>query len=157
MEHILSVNRIFFSFIFLTFGMLIGYFFGAGESIWYKELIKPVFNPPGYVFGPVWSALYLMMGYSFGYLLDKQKKSKLVCLCVSQFILNLSWTPVFFTFHQIDAALIILFILSVLLIYIEYYSLKVKDYVVFVMYAPYLLWVIFALLLNYNIWVLNDI
>ena len=77
---------------------------------WYVTLQKPSFNPPNWLFGPVWTALYIMMGVAF-YLVWRNPPSagrkKALSAFLVQFALNCAWTPVFFAMHQLGAALVV--------------------------------------------------
>ena len=88
----------------LALGSLSGLSTAGGDDSWYQGLIKPPGTPPGWVFGPVWSTLYLMMGVAAGRLVHQRAKSA-VWVFGMQMVLNLLWTPVFFGMHQIAAAL----------------------------------------------------
>jgi len=68
-------NPLYFGIMCLLLGMVSGYVSGSGDE-WYQNLQKPSFNPPSYVFAPVWSILYIMMGVALGYLYDNKKKKK---------------------------------------------------------------------------------
>jgi translocator protein len=124
---------------------------------WYASLIKPSWNPPNFLFGPVWTILYILMGVSF-YLVISQKKNKMVRLAIQpyyvQLILNTLWSIVFFGFKDLYLALIniaFLWIFIVLTI-LDFY--KVKKLAAYLM-IPYLLWVSFAAFLNLTVYLLN--
>lgn len=124
---------------------------------WYAGLQKPSFNPPNWVFGPVWSILYLMMGISC-YLVWKQSRSVVrnvaLTLFVIQFLLNFCWSILFFNQHLIDAALleIVLMWLFILLTIVWFARLSKPAAWLLV---PYLCWVSFATVLTAAIWKLN--
>jgi benzodiazapine receptor len=127
-------------------------------STWYATLTKPSFNPPGWIFGPVWTLLYLLIGISF-YLIWTSKakselKTKAYIIFAIQIILNGIWSPIFFGMHQILLALIIiiLMLVSITLNFIAFHRISEKaSYLL----LPYWLWVCFATLLNYSIFLLN--
>lgn len=131
---------------------LIGTFF-MGDMAWYELLNKPSFNPPDWVFAPVWTLLYLLIGISF-YLASKKSSLKTKIFFITQLGLNAIWTILFFGLHSpmlafIDIILLWLFILLTL---IEFYKIsKAAGYIL----IPYLLWVSFALALNFSIVLLN--
>ena len=124
---------------------------GGGE--WYQDLQKPPGNPPAWLFGPVWTVLYLLMGVAAGRLIHR-RASGAVTLFVIQFLLNLAWTPVFFGAHAIGWALVIIFgIWGFLAFTIR--SADKADHLSAVLLLPYLLWIMFATYLNAAIGWLN--
>jgi tryptophan-rich sensory protein len=132
----------------------------TGNSIWYNELAKPFFNPPSWIFGPVWTILYLIIGIIF-YLIYKEskisKKEKriLIKLFIFQMILNGIWTPIFFGFENLFAALFVIISLDVTLIYMFLRFRKLKFYFLSYLWILYILWVSFASILNLSILLLN--
>ncbi|PBQ30998.1 TspO protein [Sphingobacteriaceae bacterium] len=141
----------------LSIGALSGVATASGVRSWYLTLEKPFFNPPDYLFAPVWTVLYLLMGISF-YLVLQSKfsryKRRAIQIFVLQLILNFLWSFLFFKFHLITAALIdiVLMWLSILLMIFTFYEVDKKAGL---LQVPYLLWVTFATLLNASIWMLN--
>jgi len=136
----------------LILGYVSGFAVKISDFSWYNSLHKPVFNPPRWVFAPVWTILYIMIGLSAVSIL-RSKNLYIKLLFIMQFICNLLWTPLFFYYHKIDYALyniICLFVLLTLLLYRLY-----KDSPIFYLLLPYYLWVAFATILNYNIYVMN--
>ncbi|MCT4617049.1 MAG: tryptophan-rich sensory protein [Candidatus Gracilibacteria bacterium] len=124
---------------------------------WYTNLEKPFFNPPNWIFGPVWTILYIMIGISF-YLIWKKgfgkQKNKLILVYSIQLLLNFLWSFSFFYFKSPTLGLIniiILLIFIILNIIYFYKSNKIAGYLLF----PYLIWVIFATILNFYIFILN--
>jgi translocator protein len=124
---------------------------------WYAALDKPWFSPPNWVFGPVWSLLYLMMGIAL-YLVWRtpSKQSKRVAFVVfgAQLALNALWSLVFFGLHQPWAAAIIIVCLFVMI------ALTIREFLKFSKVAvwlllPYIAWVSFAAALNVAIALLN--
>lgn len=134
----------------------------SGEiETWYTTLNKPSFNPPNWLFGPAWTTLYTLMGISFGLLWNKASKMgiKLFKLSASrlflvQFILNLAWSTIFFTWHQIALALVEIIILWVLILLtiIHFYRFHKLAGILLI---PYILWVSFATVLTGSIFYLN--
>lgn len=126
---------------------------------WYQKLKKPRLNPPNWIFGPVWTVLYLMIGYS-GYLIwNKDKEFSLEnknawLIYLTQLILNYSWTPVFFGLKKLFFALVIIsgLVISIILNFIHFYYIEPVSGLLLL---PYLAWVTFATYLNYSIWILN--
>ena len=107
-------------FVCLGLGFLSGYVSGSGLSDYYLALNKPSFMPPGWLFGPVWTILYIMMGVAFGIVWDKHSDAKSTVGAMkifgAQFIFNLLWTPLFFLMQQEIAALVVIVTLIVLII-----------------------------------------
>lgn len=139
----------------LGLGWLSGYIAQAGNSIWYDDLSKPSFNPPNWIFGPVWTVLYIMMGIVLGKLWRHRLENKLILLIFFvQLAFNLLWSILFFYFQRIDLALydLCLLWLSLMLFMV----LARKKCLVFLLFLPYTIWVSFALLLNFSIYYLNS-
>lgn len=125
---------------------------------WYATLEKPFFSPPNWLFGPVWTLLYLLMSIAV-YLVWKKKGQKklvrkaLILFCV-QLFLNAIWTPLFFGLHSpllglIDIIVLLLFIVLTMIAFSK--VSKLATYIL----IPYLLWVSFATLLNASLLLLN--
>lgn len=118
----------------------------GGGSEWYRALEKPPGTPPPWVFAPVWTVLYILMGVACGRLIHLRAMGT-VKLFVIQFLLNVAWTPVFFGAHQMGWALVILFLLWAFLA-MTIWSAEKRDGVSAVLLLPYLLWVMYATYLN---------
>jgi len=139
----------------------IGAIFMADDSIsnWYAELQKPNITPPDWVFGPVWTILYLLMGISVFIVwntgLDKPKVKRALVLFLIQLSLNAAWTPLFFGLHLILAALIeiVLLWLAILATFLVFKRTSVRAGMLLM---PYLIWVGYAVILNGSIWYLNQ-
>ena len=125
----------------------------GGADTWYRALEKPPGTPPPWVFGPVWSVLYLMMGVAAGRLIYRRKMRAAGVFAV-QFALNLAWTPVFFGMHQVAAALAVIVALWVLLLATIVLAWKADRISAFLL-MPYLAWVSYATYLNGGIFLLN--
>lgn len=141
----------------LGIGALSGIATSSGVKTWYIDIIKPVFNPPNYVFAPVWTVLYFLMGVSFYLILQGPKsveKSKAIRLFLMQLTLNFAWSFLFFKFHLIGIAFIeiILIWLAVLAMILQFYKV---NRLAAKLQVPYLLWLSFATVLNASIWWLN--
>ena len=124
---------------------------------WYAALIKPPLNPPNWVFGPVWSTLYLLMGIALALIMldpSKQPKKKAYFWFGLQLILNATWSLVFFGLHSLwlGVAIIIALIASILMTIYEFYQIKKMSGWLLV---PYLAWVCFATYLTIGIALLN--
>lgn len=127
---------------------------------WYATLVKPSFNPPGWIFGPVWTTLYALMGISLYRIWKKGTKKKQVQYALMlfgiQLVLNALWSLIFFGAHNLVGALVEIVVLLGFIIatIAEFRKLdKLATYLL----TPYLLWVTFATFLTYSIWRLNFI
>ena len=115
---------------------------------WYSQLIKPSFNPPDWIFAPVWTTLYLMMTVAIWFFWhSKNRNMNTVYIYFIHLIFNTTWSIIFFVFHNIFLALIILIILIVLII-ILIVRFKRVNLLSYYLMIPYLLWCCFALILN---------
>ena len=122
---------------------------------WYSLLSKPTFNPPSWIFAPVWTTLYLMMTIAvWNFWHSKNRDMNTVYIYFIHLIFNTTWSIVFFVFHKLILALIVLFILISLIIVLLFRFRRV-NMVSFYMMIPYLLWCCFALILNLNLIILN--
>ena len=134
-------------FLLLTLGggMLIGSL--TGPDAWFAGLARPSFNPPGWVFGPVWSILYVLIAVAGSRTWLRDRKGQAMKLWWAQLVLNFLWSPVFFGAHRIDAALaIIVLLLAAIIAFI--FAVRKQDKVAAWLFAPYAAWVSFALALN---------
>jgi len=123
---------------------------------WYASLNRPFFSPPNWLFGPVWTALYLMMGLSL-YLVWSKKGitfQKPQTVFYLQLVLNALWSIVFFGLTSPGGALFIIVLLWLLILYCILEFRKI-NLVASWLLVPYILWVSFASLLNFSIWYLN--
>lgn len=140
----------------LFFGLLSG--FSTIDAVgYYQDLVKPFFAPPSWLFGPVWTILYILMGISLFYIIThhniKQKKIMLA-LFMAQFFCNLLWTTLFFTFHLMVLSVIDMIALWILLAILWIYSIK-HCFINAILFIPYFLWISFAMALNIAVWQLN--
>jgi translocator protein len=141
----------------LSLGAIAGMFTSQSVPEWYATLNKPSFNPPNWIFGPVWKTLYILMGISF-FLVWKQEASKdrnrAILIFLLQLLLNFAWSFIFFYFNMIGLALveIILLWISIVMMLIVFY--KIKPIALYIN-IPYLLWVTFATVLNASYCFLN--
>lgn len=130
----------------------------SGNSPWYQSLEQPAFAPPSWVFGPVWTALYLMMGIAAFLVwrqgLERGAVRRALGLFVAQLLLNAAWTPVFFGAHRLGLALGVLLALWVLIV-LTLRSFAPLSRVAAWLLTPYLAWVSFAGVLNAAYWWLN--
>lgn len=141
----------------LLVGGVGGFATATNIADWYVGLNKPTFNPPNYLFGPIWTTLYILMGISF-YLILQTPETHLRKIAIRAFIiqlfLNFWWSFIFFKFHLIGVAfieIIMMWISIAALIYVFQKINKTSAY----LQIPYLLWVSFASVLNGAIWYLN--
>lgn len=143
--------------------LAIGYFSGmvtrSAITTWYPTLIKPIFNPPNWIFAPVWSMLYVMMGVAAGLVWDriesqKELVKKAVIIFAIQLALNALWSFLFFGLKNPMLAGIEIIILW-LMIYETYIQFSKINKIAGYLFIPYLLWVSFAMILNGSIWWLN--
>ena len=122
---------------------------------WYSLLIKPSFNPPDWIFAPVWTTLYFMMTTAIWiFWHSKGKNMDTVYIYFIHLIINTTWSVVFFVFHEIFFALIILIIL-IFLIIILILRFRVVNMISYYLMIPYLLWSCYALILNFSLLILN--
>lgn len=141
----------------LVVGFTSGFFTASGVNEWYTTLNRPSFNPPNWLFGPVWTTLYILMGISL-YLIWKQpassERNAALLIFAVQLVLNFFWSIIFFYWHQIGFALIeivLLWAFIVLMIYRFYHINSTAA----LLNIPYLLWVSFATVLTAAYWNLN--
>ena len=132
-------------------------FTASSVKDWYLTLEKPALNPPAWVFGPVWTTLFLLMGYAL-YLIwtDESGKRKILAYLVFgiQMILNVIWSIIFFDLHSPGGALFEMIFLWLAILATIIAFAKISRPAAWLL-APYILWVSFAGYLNYSIWILN--
>lgn len=123
---------------------------------WYAGLEKPSFNPPDWVFGPAWTILYVLMAYAFFRVLQSNApgRSTAIWLFLLQIILNGFWSWAFFAGHSPLAGLIVIVALLILIVATAIAFWKV-DRLAGVLFLPYIAWVGFATVLNWEIFRLN--
>ena len=122
---------------------------------WYSQLIKSKFNPPEWIFAPVWTTLYLMMTLAIWFFWHtKNRDINTVYIYLIHIVFNTTWSIVFFGLHQILLALAVLMIL-IFLIVILIIRFKRVNSVSYYLMIPYLLWCCYALFLNINLLILN--
>jgi len=141
----------------LGIGGIAGMFTSEAIPGWYASLNQPSFNPPNWVFGPVWTTLYTILGISF-FLIWKLPASKernlAILVFLVQLLLNFCWSFFFFYFKMIGLALIDILALwtMIVVMLVRFYKLKpIASYI----NIPYLLWVSFATALNMAYFFLN--
>jgi len=121
---------------------------------WYSEIILPNFNPPSWVFAPVWTSLYILMSIAIWKIWISSFDVKILKLYFLHIFFNGTWSIVFFGFHQIGLALInlVIILIFIFLLMKKYFS---RDKVSFYLMVPYLIWSSYALVLNSSIFILN--
>ncbi|RTY86218.1 TspO/MBR family protein [Flavobacterium sp. GT3R68] len=143
--------------------LALGYFSGlvtqSSIETWYPTLLKPSFNPPNWIFAPVWSMLYIMMGIAAGLVwnrveFEKETVKKALVLFAIQLALNALWSILFFGLKNPLLALIEIVLLW-LMIYETYLKFSKIDKIASYLMLPYLAWVSFAAVLNASLWWLN--
>ena len=139
----------------LAVGGVSGYFTAAGVGTWFDSLVKPSFNPPKWVFGPVWTLLYAMMGVA-AFLVWRQTGlwNGVMALFFFQLALNFAWSFIFFNAHRLDLALIDIAILWEAIAATIWAFMGIDSRAAWLL-VPYLAWVSFASALNFSFWRLN--
>jgi translocator protein len=133
-------------------GLTVGALTAPGE--WYVQLAKPAFNPPGWVFGPIWTVLYALIAVTGWRIFERDRGGWALKLWWGQLVLNFVWSPAFFVVHRIWLALIIvLLMLATILAFIV--AAWPQDRKAAWLFVPYAAWVAFASLLNASIFALN--
>lgn len=142
----------------LAAGAIGSVFTTSAIPTWYAALEKPIFTPPNWLFFPVWTVLYILMGVAAFLvwrkgLANRQVRTALIIFLI-QLILNALWSVVFFGLESPLYGFIVIAVLSVVILFtvLEFYSISLASSVLL---WPYLLWVAFAMVLNESIWLLN--
>ncbi len=132
-------------------------------AVWYPTLVKPTLNPPSWVFGPVWTVLYVLMGvasfiiwriYEESSGAKKRFAGMALILFVFQLGLNAWWSVIFFGQQQLGLALLEIICMWLAIVATMYYFAKLSRTAVWLL-VPYVVWVSFASYLNYSLWMLN--
>ena len=122
---------------------------------WYSSIIKPSFNPPSWIFAPVWTTLYLMMTIAIWlFWHSKNRDMNTIYIYFIHIVFNTTWSVIFFGLHQIFYALLVLIVLITLIIILIMRFRRVNVLSFYLMF-PYLLWCCYALILNFNLLILN--
>jgi tryptophan-rich sensory protein len=133
-------------------GLAIGFL--TAPDAWYAGLAKPSFNPPNWLFAPVWTVLYVMIAVAGSRTYERDRTGWPMRVWGAQLALNFLWSPIFFTAHEIGLALgIILLLLAAILAFIA--ASWRQDRVAAWLFVPYAAWVAFASALNASIFALN--
>lgn len=139
-------------------GIIGSYFTLNSIPTWYASLNKPTLNPPNWIFGPVWVSLYTLMGISLFITWKNRKRLRgiksTMTIFFLQLLLNTLWSIVFFGMHNIGMALLVIIFLwiFILAMIITFYRVSQPAGL---MQIPYIIWVSFAIYLNYSIFILN--
>ena len=141
-------------------GAISGFFTTPEINTWYKTIRKPDWQPPNWLFGPVWTTLYILMGIAF-YLVWKsqaptEKKRMAIILWLVQLVLNFFWSFVFFRRHQINWALGEIIVLWFFILLTIFSFARIQKLAAWLL-VPYIAWVSFATILTYTIYHLNRI
>ncbi len=141
-------------FIPLFIGFIGAFFTAPSIATWYATLNKPPFSPPNWIFGPVWTILYVLMGASLYLVWRKGLNKKPAFLFGAQLLLNLLWSIIFFGLKspRFAFAEIILLWGAIALTIIDFRKI---SHAAALLLIPYILWVSFAAALNYYVWILN--
>jgi tryptophan-rich sensory protein len=138
---------------------IIGSIFTFSEiPTWYATLVKPELNPPSWIFGPVWTTLYVLMGIAAFLVwrkgLEHKDVKKALIIFSIHLILNSLWSIVFFAIHSPLWAFVNIILLWLIIVWIMKLFYKISKPTLWLL-IPYILWVSFASYLNYSIWTLN--
>lgn len=142
--------------------MFLGFLSGAisgstGDSSWYQALIKPELQPPGRAFGVVWPTLYFLMGLAFAMVLHARgarNRGLAIALFITQFVINLAWSPIFFGQHKVSTAFFVILAMIAAAIATTVVFGRIRKAAAWLM-VPYLIWITFAAGLNFQIDRLN--
>ena len=142
----------------LLVGGIAGFFTSSGVGGWYSVANKPWFNPPNWIFAPVWTARYILMGIAL-YLIWKSDaaasvKQAAIILFTLQLILNFFWSLIFFKLQQTGWAFAEIIAMWLMILLTIFQFGKISSTAAWLL-VPYICWVSFALVLNYSIWKLN--
>jgi len=133
-------------------GQLVGFLTIPGP--WYEALAKPPFNPPNWLFGPVWTLLYVLIAIAGWRMWQRDRSGTPMKLWWLQLLLNFLWSPSFFAMQQVGLALVV--VLAMLATIIAFIAVAWNvDRLSAWLFVPYAAWVAFASLLNASIWWLN--
>ena len=154
-----NVGKLIISIVLCELAGVVGSVFTSPSiPTWYASLQKPSFNPPNWLFAPVWLILFGLMGVSAYLIWIKGLESKgvkaAIFIFIIQLVLNMLWSIIFFGLHSIFYGFVIIIVLwlTIALTIIAFVRISKKAGALLL---PYILWVSFALVLNYYIWLLN--
>jgi translocator protein len=155
-----DMKKLFISILICLFAGFIGSFFTSSAiPTWYATLQKPSFSPPNWVFFPVWTSLFIMMGISLFLVWQKGWEDKKVktalYIFAGQLVLNILWSVAFFGLRSPLLGLVEIIILWIAILATILSFMKVSRTAAYLL-IPYILWVSFAAILNFSIWALNS-
>lgn len=132
---------------------------GGSSNVWYAELVKPALNPSAWVFGPVWTTLYALMGVALWLIWIKAAaepvaRRRALSVFSIQLFLNAIWSIIFFGLKNPGWALIDIILLWFVIVWTMFVFYKISRLTAYLL-VPYILWVSFASYPNYSIWILN--
>ena len=140
-------------------GAISGLFTTAEIPGWYQTINKPVWNPPSWIFAPVWTTLYVLMGIALFLVwksdADPIVKKTAITLFAVQLVFNFFWSFIFFNQHQIGWALVEITAMWIFILLTIFAFAPVNKIAAWLL-VPYISWVSFATILNYTIWRLNS-
>lgn len=141
----------------LALGLLSGFSTADSINSWYRFINKPLWNPPNWIFGPMWTLLYILMGIAVALVWHTQYQNKKPALTffIIQFAFNIAWSFIFFNLHAIGWAFAEIIIMLLLIVFTTAAFFKISKTAAWLM-LPYLIWVSFATVLNGTIWYLNS-
>jgi translocator protein len=139
-------------------GVIGSFFTTSSISSWYPTLIKPALNPPNWIFAPVWTTLYALMGVAafliWRHGLRQRRVKVALTIFSAQLILNVIWSIIFFGFQNPFLAFIEIIVLWLAIVWMIFAFYKISHLAACLL-MPYIIWVSFAAYLNYSIWLLN--
>ena len=144
-------------FIFVTFfaSAIGGFTTRTSKEPWYSTINKPSFNPPDWVFAPVWTTLYIFMAFAIWLIwINPRKTKKIFYIYFVHLFINTTWSVIFFGLHQIFLALLVIGLIIFFIIWLIRLYLPVNKWSVYLM-IPYLGWCCYAFVLNLNLYLLN--
>ncbi|SKA22217.1 TspO and MBR related proteins [Enhydrobacter aerosaccus] len=154
-----GASLVFFLALCLGIGLLGSWVTAGSVTSWYPTLRKPSFNPPDWVFAPVWTTLYILMAIA-GWRIWRHTPhagSRLPLLLFAlQLVLNLCWSVTFFGFHSLSGAVVVIVALDMAVL-ATMFSFRRVDLLAVGLLVPYLLWISFATVLTVAIWRLNQL
>lgn len=143
----------------LLVGFTSGFFTATGVSTWFVTLKKPEWNPPNWIFAPVWTTLYVLMGIALFIIWKTQteltKKRIAIFLFGFQLLLNFFWSFIFFNQHQPGWAFVEISVLWLAILFTILSFASISKTAAWLL-VPYISWVSFAAILNYTIWSMNS-
>ena len=141
----------------LSAGFAGSLFTRSSVDTWYRQIIRPAFNPPDWIFAPVWTVLYIMMGISFFIIWNRKPEKRIksaLYIFMAQLFFNFLWSVLFFGLQNPLAGLIEIILLQALIAVTILKFFRISHAAAYLLF-PYILWVTFAAVLNFSIVILN--